>query len=294
MPMRSVIGIRVQPVTNLSCARIRHRQRQSRWTTGPSLIPLYWMRDGLSNKIRRITNKLKFEPLHPISLVDLIVHHIEELMLKGELTPGERLPPERDLAALLQVSRTSVRQAMAILKARGLVSIRAGSGAYAQAESTSLLVTPLAQSLSSLKERVLEPMEVRQLLEPQIARLAAERAVDEDIHSLEALLDAQKACMAEGRSFVDEDIAFHRQIAASTYNGVLIKLVDNSLLMLRDSREISLSTMNGAQTSWKGHVAVLKAIKNHDLNRAYESMDQHITAVSNLIRRYMAASSMTD
>lgn len=234
---------------------------------------------------------MKFEPLRPISLVDLIVHRIEEMMLRGELTPGERLPPERDLATMLKVSRTSVRQAMAILKERGLVSTRAGSGTYAQIEVSELLVTSMAQSLAHLKQRVLEPMEVRQLLEPQIARLAAERASDEDIRALDALAALQKSYMDEGRSFVDEDIAFHRQIATCAHNDVLIRLVDSSLLMLRDSREISLSTKSGAEISWKGHVEVLTAIKTHDSNRAYESMDHHINTVSNLIRRHFAESS---
>ena len=230
---------------------------------------------------------MNFEPIRPISLVELIVHRFEELMLNGDLSPETRLPAERELAQRLQVSRTSLRQAMAILKARGLISIRAGSGSFANGGPDEVLVTPLAGTLSSFKERILEPMEVRQLLEPQVARLAAERATEENVWILERIAAAQKALMNNERSFVAEDIAFHRHIAVMANNGVLLRLIDDSQLMLRDSREISLSTKKGAQVSWKGHLAVLQAIKNRDSNRAYEAMAAHITMVSNLIRSHM-------
>lgn len=230
---------------------------------------------------------MKFEPIHPISLVDLIVHRLEEMMLTGELPPGTRLPAERELAKNLQVSRTSVRQAMAILKARGLISIRAGSGSFASDRTGETLVTSLAGTLSSFKERVLEPMEVRQLIEPQVARLAAERATEENVQALEDIAATQRVLMDADQSFVEEDIEFHRQIAVTANNSVILRLIDDSQLMLRDSREISLSTKEGAIVSWSGHMAILHAIKDRDSNRAYETMAEHIAMVSNLIRSHL-------
>lgn len=223
---------------------------------------------------------MNFEPIRPISVVDLIVHRLEEMMLQGALRPGERLPPERDLAQLMAVSRTSVRQALAILKDRGLISVRAGSGSYAQ---SSLVITDLAGSLATFKERVLEPLEVRQLLEPQTARLAAERAADQDIHLLSKLLDEQKNRFQAGRTFVEEDIAFHRQIAQSANNKILLQVIDNVQLMLRDSRELSLATPDGARISLKGHTQIYEAICTRQPDLAYESMSKHIETVGNLI-----------
>ncbi len=215
-------------------------------------------------------------------------------MLTGALPPDTRLPPERELAKKLQVSRTSLRQAMVILKARGLISIRAGSGAYAKETSEEALVTQLAGNLASFKERVLEPMEVRQLIEPHVARLAAERVTEENLHILEQIAASQKELMDADQSFVDEDIRFHRQIAVTASNRVMLRMIDDSQLMLRDSREISLSTKNGARVSWNGHMAILHAIKEHDSNRAYEAMAEHIAMVSNLIRNYLIGDIRTD
>lgn len=225
---------------------------------------------------------MKFEPIRPISVVDLIVHRIEEMMLQGALLPGQRLPPERDLASLMEVSRTSVRQSLAVLKERGLISVRAGSGSYTKVTGD-LVITDLAGTLSSFKERVLEPMEIRQLLEPQTARLAAERSSDEDIQVMASLLEDQRQRFTEGHSFVEEDVAFHRQIAMSANNKILLQIIDNVQLMIRDSREVSLATPEGARISLKGHTKIHDAIRNRQPDQAYEAMAEHLESVSNLI-----------
>ncbi|PSR21047.1 MAG: hypothetical protein C7B45_12485 [Sulfobacillus acidophilus] len=227
--------------------------------------------------------QLKFEPIRPISLVDMIVHRLEEMMLQGELSPGERLPPERDLARSMQVSRTSLRQALAILKNRGLIHVRAGSGSYTQAEPGALVITDLAGELGSFKERVLNPMEVRRLLEPQIARLAGERATSEDVEIMALLIAAQERQAAAGKIFIEEDIAFHQQIVISINNQILLRIMDDVQLRLRDSREISLSSPAGAQASLEGHKRIYDAIRNHQPDAAYEAMANHIETVANLI-----------
>lgn len=225
---------------------------------------------------------MHFEPIRPISVVDLVVHRLEEMMLQGALRPGERLLPERDLAQAMAVSRTSIRQALAVLKDRGLISVRAGAGSYAQ-NTHDMVITDLAGSLGSFKERVLEPMEVRQLLEPQTARLAAERASDKDIADIESLLASQRVLHDCGKTFVEEDIAFHRLIATSANNKILLQVIDNVQLMLRDSRELSLATPAGARASLKGHNQIYEAIRNRQPDRAFEAMAVHIETVSNLI-----------
>lgn len=230
---------------------------------------------------------MNFEPIRPVSLVDLIVHRLEEMMRQGALKPGERLPPERDLARNLEVSRTSIRQALAVMKERGLINVRAGAGSYAQAERGDLIITDLAGALGSFKERVLDPMEVRQLLEPQTARLAAERASATDIHDLESILINQRSLFQEGQPFVEEDIAFHRRIAISSSNHILLQMVDNVQLILRDSREISLATPEGAKISLQGHIQIYEAIQSHHADAAYEAMALHIEVVRNLILTHL-------
>lgn len=226
---------------------------------------------------------MNFEPIRSISLVDMIVRRLEEMMIQGDLPPGARLPPERDLARLMEVSRTSVRQALAVLKERGLIHVRAGSGSYAKTERGALVITELAGELGSFKERVLNPMEVRRLLEPQIAQLAAERSTPADIEAMALLITAQERQSAAGETFVEEDIAFHQRIAASTNNQILLRIVDDVQLRLRDSREISLSSPAGARVSLEGHKHIYDAIRNHHPDQAYDAMARHIETVTNLI-----------
>lgn len=126
-------------------------------------------------------------------------------------------------------------------------------------------------------------MEVRQLLKPQTARLAAERASDGDIRLMATLLEEQSTRFQAGHPFIEEDIAFHRQIAQSANNKILLQVIDNVQRMLRDSREISLATAEGARISLKGHSQIYDAIRTRRPDVAYEAMGEHIKTVSNLI-----------
>ncbi|MBX5465100.1 MAG: FadR family transcriptional regulator [Clostridia bacterium] len=213
----------------------------------------------------------------------MIVHQIEEMMLTAELRPGDRLPPERELAQSFGVSRVTIRQAITVLKSKGLLEVRAGEGTYATERSHHLVVAALAAELGSLRDQVVEPIEVRKLLEPQIARLAAERATEEDVEELERIIAAQQVKFEAGEAFVDEDTAFHRRIATAARNRMLLSVVDSTWEMLRTSRALSLSTTEGARLSLAGHREIHEAIRAHRPDEAQLAMARHIDTVSALI-----------
>src|SRR6266550_212228 len=121
-----------------------------------------------------------------------------------------------------------------------------------------------------------EVLEVRELIEPGIARLAATRATSEHVSELEHLLERQQDCIANGRPFVDEDTAFHYTLARAADNHILLRLHNVVLDVLRESRQSYLHVPDRPQTSLRGHEAILAAVRAHEPEAAYTASLAHI------------------
>src|SRR5688572_20254195 len=121
------------------------------------------------------------EPIKSTRIYAEIVRQIRGLIADGQLKSGDRLPPERDLADRFRVSRTSVREALRALESTGLIEIRAGEGAFVRRVSVEALVEPLALVILSHREAIADLYEARRLLEPPIAKVAAERASPDEV-----------------------------------------------------------------------------------------------------------------
>jgi GntR family transcriptional regulator, transcriptional repressor for pyruvate dehydrogenase complex len=227
---------------------------------------------------------VQFEKIQRRHIYEDIVHYIEEMMLQQRLVPGDRLPPERELASKLGVSRSALRQALAVLRAKGLIEVRVGDGTYATGNVENLIVSPLADVLKQHRSEVVDPIEVRKLIEPQLAKLAAERACLEDVAELERLVQVQRIELQTGGVFSPEhDRAFHRYIATSTGNPILVTMVDLTFAVLEDTRKITLSTPQGATQSLQGHTKILAAIQARNPDKAYDAMNEHLEDLSSLI-----------
>jgi GntR family transcriptional repressor for pyruvate dehydrogenase complex len=129
------------------------------------------------------------------------------------------------------------------------------------------------------RRELAEVLEVRELIEPGIARRAALRATPEHVSELEALLERQRECIAQGRSFVEEDTAFHYTLARAADNHILLRLHNVILDLLRESRQSYLHVPDRPQTSLRGHEAILGAIKARDPEAAYDASLAHISEV---------------
>jgi GntR family transcriptional regulator, transcriptional repressor for pyruvate dehydrogenase complex len=181
------------------------------------------------------------------------------------------------------VSRVSIRQALTVLETMGLIERRVGEGTYSTQRRTGFAVTPLVNRLTSQKYLVLEPLEVRRMIEPQIARLAAERASKEDQEEMEHWLRKQEEKISRGELITIEDNKFHYAIAAATKNKVTVLLVEALNDMFWESREQSISASAGSLKSYEGHVRVYDAIRARDGERAYQAMLEHLQEVEKLI-----------
>jgi GntR family transcriptional repressor for pyruvate dehydrogenase complex len=208
-----------------------------------------------------------------------VVSQIHELIREGRFKAGDQLPSERELAETFRVSRTSVREALRALETQGLIISRTGMGNFVADLPVETLVAPLAKLLIEEKSALADIFELRKLIEPHIAALAAERATKSDIERLKKFLDDQRDQVQQGETGVDADTQFHFAIGKATQNHALEKLVSGLMEVLSHSREESLQTAGRRQASLDSHRAIVTAIESHDEEEAREAMLRHIQQV---------------
>ena len=231
----------------------------------------------------RARGQMEIEPVKSTRIYEEIVRQVKQLIAEGKLKSGDRLPPERDLAEKFMVSRTSVREALRALQSRGLIDIRAGEGAFIRDISVDTLIEPLALVILPHREAVGELFEARRLLEPAIAGLATGRATPEELGEMERILDEQAKEVAQGRTGVAQDAAFHSAVAHSAHNRAITRIVHALMDLLTQSREESLHTPGRPTRSHADHRRILEAIKRRDEVAAHRTMLDHLVAVENLV-----------
>jgi GntR family transcriptional repressor for pyruvate dehydrogenase complex len=205
-----------------------------------------------------------------------IVDQIRELIAEGRIKPGDRLPPERELAERFKASRNSVRDAIRVLEQRGLIESRQGDGTYVRTVSPEELAEPLALLLLQSHTQMRELWEARRILDPAVAELAAMRITDDELEELEGILDLQRSKVEGGMLALEEDTAFHYAIAQSAGNGVILRVLDTLVDLLRQSRERSLQQHDRPAYSLAGHVRILAALRARDPAAARDQMLQHL------------------
>jgi GntR family transcriptional repressor for pyruvate dehydrogenase complex len=208
-----------------------------------------------------------------------VVRQLHQLIDAGKLKAGDRLPSERELAETFRVSRSSVREAIKALENEGLVITRPGSGTFITAVNVEAIIPQLASLLSRGKDALLDLFEMRCMVEPSIAALAAERATPADILRLKEIYTEQEQQLKRDTFAVESDAAFHLTIGRATHNAALQRLVASIVEMLKPIREKSLQTPSRAHKSLASHREILVAIERHDPELARQAMQQHILAV---------------
>jgi len=220
--------------------------------------------------------------LHAIKKIRIheeVVSQVHELIKEGRFKAGDQLPSERELAETFKVSRTSVREALRALETQGLVISKTGTGNFVADLPIESLVAPLARMLIEEKNALADVFELRKLIEPQIASLAAERATAQDVERMKLLLKKQREQVERGATGVDADTELHFAIGQATQNHAIEKLVSGLLDVLSHSREESLQTSGRRQASIDSHLAIVAAIEKHDQAKAREAMRHHIEQV---------------
>ena len=232
------------------------------------------------------------EPIRRSRLYQSIVEQIESLLEKGELRPGDQLPPERALAEQFQVSRASVREALRTLELLGVVETRAGGGTFVRQVAPDDLVRPL-HSLIARGHSVPDVIEFRGLIEPALAALAATRITDAQLVELREILAAQERKVAAGETYAEEDTRFHELIGEASRNELLTTMLGVIWDVLRESREQWLQTNQRAHSSLDAHRRILAALTARDPDAARRAAAEHIKAVGEGILRLIGGGKIT-
>jgi GntR family transcriptional repressor for pyruvate dehydrogenase complex len=207
-------------------------------------------------------------------LSEEIMAQLVESVRQGKLQPGERLPSERELAEQLGVSRASVREALRALSLKGLVVSRPGAGTFV---ATGILE---ASAVPPEDERALRDIfELRMLLEPPIAALAAQRAAPADIERLRAILKEQAEQVQRGITGAEADQSFHSALAEATGNSALLRLSSTLMAVLAPTRDERLQTPQRIRLSLQSHQRILDAVAAGNLKEARQAMEEHIGQV---------------
>ena len=226
--------------------------------------------------------KLEFEAIRKNRVHEEVAKQIERLILK-QLNPGDKLPGERELAEILGVSRSSIRDAIRRLELIGLVQPRQGAGTVVREISQEALVTPLSNVIANKRQLVSELLDFRRMLEPPLAARAARNASAGEIAEMEEILRRQGKKVRQGEAAIEEDSEFHYRIAMASGNSVVLKVLDVVMDMLRETRTRALQIGGRPQKSFAGHRRILAAIKRSDAEAAEAAMRQHIEEVQKMV-----------
>jgi len=205
-----------------------------------------------------------------------VVDHIRSLIESGELRSGDRLPPERELARKLKISRSSLRAGLGFLSAMGVLKSRHGAGTFVatgppQLDSSSLTVLGALHGFQPW-----QMFETRMVLERALAALAAERATDEHIAALADEVAEMYAAIEDPQEYLIHDVRFHRTIAVASGNPILAALMETVTAALYDRRRHSVSGAIDLKESAEAHRIIYRAIRAGKPEQARIAMDQHL------------------
>lgn len=204
---------------------------------------------------------------------------IQAWIAENGLETGDRLPPERELATRLGVSRATVSQALVAMEVVGMVSVRHGDGVVLVEPEGSTKVT---RALRRHARQLPEIIEARDALETKLAALAAERRTEADLAAIDESLAFMERQIAGGERGVEGDERFHAAVTAAGHSRLLAKLMAEISDLIRDTRISSLSQPGRPAKSLAGHRKIAEAIRARDIAGAAAAMQEHVAMVSDV------------
>jgi GntR family transcriptional repressor for pyruvate dehydrogenase complex len=225
---------------------------------------------------------MELKPIKLKRISDQVFEQLRESIFRGEIKPGQQLMPERDLAQALQVSRTSVRDAINKLVTLGLLEHRQGQGTFVQTPD-SRSENPLAAAMDTEDATIHDLLEVRMGLECNAAALAAMRANGNDVSFLERSIHEMREETESGRLGTEADVAFHMAIAYATKNPVHVSLMRNFYDFLFVGIKKNLAHLyenpDNIKEIIKQHQVIYECLRAHDPDAAFKAMQRHINFV---------------
>ena len=227
-------------------------------------------------------SRKEFRVVHKTRVSEEIIGQVRDMITSGRLKVGDRLPAERDLANILQVGRSTVREAIRALESLGILQARAGEGTFLVANLAEQRPDPLTVDLFHSWDNQRKLFEVRMVIEPDLAALAARRATASHIQRMREILDDQEQVIQQGENGIKADTSFHFLLAEASGNDILLRIMDGLMDRLQETREASLNTGGRPIRSLMQHRAIVRAIEDRDPDMAEQRMREHIAEMEQL------------
>jgi GntR family transcriptional repressor for pyruvate dehydrogenase complex len=221
----------------------------------------------------------RFAVVSRSTLPEEIANRMLTQIREQELRPGDKLPPERDLARMMDVSRPVLREALRALALMRVVDIRQGAGTYITSLEPQNLISHLDFVFSKDSVAMVQLLEARRVIEAGNVRLAARRVTDVDLDGLEALVRSLAACVDDPDRFSELDIAMHVAVCAAADNFLLLQFMNILSSLGRVSRERTGGLRTVRQAALRDHRRILNALRAHDPDAAERAMLRHLDHV---------------
>jgi GntR family transcriptional repressor for pyruvate dehydrogenase complex len=235
----------------------------------------------------------EFQVVRPESngrMAEQVVIQVREMVRSGQLTPGDRLPPERELAKRLGISRASLRQGLRFLAAIGVLTSRHGSGTYIADGPPALDSEPLRMLAELHRFTPDEMFEARKLLEVGLAGLAARNATDEDLATMAEEIAEMYSQLEDPQEYLVHDIRFHRAIAAASGNQILAALMNMVSTAMYERRRATVERATDLKESAELHRRIYRLIRARKPDEASAAMNEHL----NLAQQALASEESSD
>jgi len=234
-----------------------------------------------------------FEPIKQEKISTKIAEQIKSLIVKGELKPGDVLPPERELVKVIKVSRASLREALKSLTGMGFLEITQTHRTIVKSLAAGRITEPLDQLIKEDIHTVFELIEVRKAIETWNAYYAAVRAGDEDVARLESSIESMREKIEQQISAVEEDANFHITISQAAHNKIQTHLMFSIYDIIKKSIENYFDNFK-LNYILDQHYRVVAAIKKKDPVLASRRMREHLDYVESVVKDLAAPSSKPD
>jgi GntR family transcriptional repressor for pyruvate dehydrogenase complex len=228
----------------------------------------------------KVEKSIPIRPIRRRTVPEEIIHELKSLIDSGRISPGSRLPAERDLSRMLNVSRPSLREALRALSLLGIVENRHGSGTYLTGSADRWPLEPFSILLHLNKGSLLDIFEARKSLEGTVAALAARRRNEEDIKVMEAALRKMRLHVGHYETYTKYELKFHKALVEAAGNRVIHDLMEKLYRLLIDTRKrvyrYASKTLSYLDEDYRNHEVIFEHIKSGDEQMAMKAMTEHL------------------
>lgn len=228
---------------------------------------------------------LRFPTLQKSSVGSQAVEAIKSMIVAGQLRPGQALPPERELAAMLGISRPSLREATKALGSMNVLEVRHGGGTFVSSLDPRILTEPISFLLQVDHESLEYLFEVRKVIEVGAARLAAPRITDAELSALDELVDAAHRSIDDPNEYLRLDFEIHAAVVAAVKNPIYTALYESIAQFSLESRRRTVTVPTTRSRAHKDHKAIVRALHQRDSVTAANVMQAHIEAIERAFSR---------